>query len=71
MKEWIVMPTVSVIMGVYNSATTLKRCIKSLLEQTYTDWELILCDDGSTDDTYEIAKSNLFSVDNILSSCSC
>lgn len=51
------MPTVSVIMGVYNSADTLERCVNSLLEQTYTDWELILCDDGSTDDTYEIAKS--------------
>src|SRR5690625_1613346 len=51
------MPTVSVIMGVYNSEKTIERCINSILEQSYKKWELIICDDGSSDSTYEIVKS--------------
>lgn len=49
------MPTISVIMGIYNCEKTLSDAIDSILNQTYTDWELIMCDDGSTDNTYEIA----------------
>ncbi len=47
---------VSVIMGIYNCASTLDRSIASILAQTYTNWELILCDDGSSDTTFQIAK---------------
>lgn len=47
---------ISVIMGIYNCSTTLKEAIDSLYTQTFRDFELILCDDGSTDNTYEIAK---------------
>ncbi len=47
---------ISIIMGMYNCANTLEGAIKSILDQTYTNWELILCDDASTDDTYLIAK---------------
>lgn len=47
---------ISVIMGIYNCASTLPEAIDSILNQTYTSWELILCDDGSSDNTYEIAK---------------
>lgn len=50
------MPTVSVIMGIYNCESTLSDAIDSIISQTFTDWELIMCDDGSTDNTYEIAK---------------
>lgn len=50
------MPKISVIMGVYNCETTLGEAIDSILAQTYTDWELILCDDGSVDGTYTIAQ---------------
>lgn len=50
------MATVSIIMGIYNCAPTLSEAIDSILAQTYTDWDLIMCDDGSTDDTYKIAK---------------
>lgn len=46
---------VSIIMGIYNCSSTLPEAIDSILVQTYTDWELILCDDGSTDDTLLIA----------------
>jgi len=47
---------VSIIMGVYNCDTTLKESINSIINQTYENWELIMCDDGSTDRTYEIAN---------------
>ena len=49
--------TVSVIIPVFNASKTLDRCIKSILEQTYKDFELILVDDGSTDNSLEICNS--------------
>lgn len=48
-------PRISIIMGIYNCADTLPEAIDSILDQTFTDWELIMCDDGSKDNTYEIA----------------
>lgn len=48
-------PLVSVLMGIYNCADTLEEAVSCIINQTYTNWELILCDDCSTDDTYEIA----------------
>ena len=47
---------VSVIMGIYNCEDTLPEAIESIINQTYTDWELIMCDDASTDDTYHVAE---------------
>lgn len=47
---------VSVLMGIYNCEKTLGRAIESVLNQSYVNWELIMCDDGSNDSTYEIAK---------------
>lgn len=44
-------------MGIYNCAETLPQAIRAIQAQTYTNWELILCDDGSTDDTYSVAKA--------------
>lgn len=49
------MVTISVIMGIYNCATTLHEAVNSILNQTVSDWELIMCDDGSSDNTYELA----------------
>jgi glycosyltransferase involved in cell wall biosynthesis len=48
---------VSVIMPVYNASDYLKEAIQSLLEQSYTDWELIAVDDGSTDNSVEVIQS--------------
>ena len=48
---------ISVIMGIYNCAETLPEAIQSLLEQTCQSWKLIMCDDGSKDDTYAVAES--------------
>lgn len=49
---------ISIIMGVYNGETTLDRSIKSILNQTYTNWEFVICDDASTDGTWEILKKH-------------
>lgn len=51
------MASISVLMGVYNNEKTLPMAIDSLLSQTYEDWELILCDDGSTDGSFSIAAA--------------
>jgi glycosyltransferase involved in cell wall biosynthesis len=48
--------SVSIIMPVYNSQAYLKRVIESILVQTYTNFELIIVDDGSTDDSLNICK---------------
>jgi len=47
-------PRVSIILPVYNGADTLNRCLQSVEEQSFTNWELILIDDGSTDRTSQI-----------------
>ena len=44
-------PRVSVIVPVYNGAATIGRALKSVFDQTFTDYEIVICDDGSTDDT--------------------
>lgn len=49
-------PLVSVIMPVYNSSRYISEAIKSVLAQTYTNWELIIVDDASTDGTAQIIE---------------
>ena len=43
--------TVSIIVPVYKAELFLERCVRSILRQTYGDWELILIDDGSPDNS--------------------
>jgi glycosyltransferase involved in cell wall biosynthesis len=50
------LPRVSVLIGCWNNATTMREAIDSILGQTLRDLELILVDDGSTDATPEIAR---------------
>lgn len=49
--------TISVIVPFFNSELYIERCIKSVLAQSYSKWELILIDDGSTDKSVHICKS--------------
>lgn len=49
-------PKISVIMGIYNCANTLSEAIECIIQQTVRDWELIMCDDGSSDTTIEVAQ---------------
>lgn len=49
-------PLVSVVVPIYNGEKYLSRCINSILGQTYTNIDLLLIDDGSTDNSYEICS---------------
>lgn len=51
---------ISIIVPCFNSEQTLERCIISILEQTYRNFELILINDGSTDNTGSIIQSFLY-----------
>lgn len=59
-------PLISIIVPVYNAEKTLKRCIDSIINQTYTNWELLLIDDGGKDNSgsicNEYAKKNCIRV---------
>ena len=48
------MPTISIIMNVWNGGATLREAMDSVLAQTYRDWELIVWDDRSTDHSADI-----------------
>ena len=49
-------PVVSIITTAYNHSHFIRRCVDSVLSQTYPHWEQIIVDDGSTDDTGEIVR---------------
>ncbi|WP_279155103.1 glycosyltransferase family 2 protein [Thomasclavelia cocleata] len=51
---------ISIIVPVYNAEKYIERCIESIINQTYRNFELILIDDGSTDDTGQICDSYSF-----------
>lgn len=51
------MPEISIIIPFKNGEKYLKRCIKNIEEQKYKDWELILVDDGSTDNSKKIVEN--------------
>jgi len=49
-------PLVSVVTPAFNAARFIKDTIDSVLAQTYKNWEMLICDDGSSDDTVEIVS---------------
>lgn len=50
------MPKVSIIMGVYNGAHRIDKSIQSIINQTFKDWEFVICDDGSSDGSFDKIK---------------
>ena len=52
----VIIPRISIIMGVYNCEKTIGVALDSLLSQTYKNFKIIICDDGSSDLTYTILK---------------
>jgi len=50
-------PVISIGMPVFNAAGSLSSAVTSILQQDFTDWELLLIDDGSSDDTLRLARS--------------
>lgn len=57
---------ITILMAIYNCAPTLREAIDSLYEQTYQNFILVLCDDGSSDETYAIAKQYADQFNNII-----
>jgi glycosyltransferase involved in cell wall biosynthesis len=49
-------PRVSVVIPTFNRARDLARCLESLVAQTYQDFEVLVCDDGSSDNSAEVAQ---------------
>ena len=45
---------ISIIVPAYNIENYIGRCIESIINQTYREWELLIIDDGSTDNTWNI-----------------
>lgn len=59
------MEKISIIIPTYNSAIYLNRCIKSILNQTYKNIEIIIVDDGSNDETENFVKENYYDLKNV------
>lgn len=51
------MPKISVIMGTHNGENYISKSIESILNQTYRDFEFIICDDASTDNSLNIIRN--------------
>jgi glycosyltransferase involved in cell wall biosynthesis len=58
-------PLISIIICTYNRAEYLNTCINSIINQTNKNWELIIVDDGSDDNTFEIVNGYLIKYSNI------
>ena len=49
-------PTVSIILPTYNRGNLLERAVESVLSQSFSQWELLIVDDGSSDNTFDIVN---------------
>ncbi len=56
LERWNNMPKVSIVLPSYNGERYIRESIESVIKQTFTDWELIIVDDCSTDSTLHIAE---------------
>lgn len=64
-REKMIVPRISIIVPAYNAETWLKDCCHSVFNQTYPNWELLLVDDGSTDNTLSIARQEASGRENV------
>lgn len=51
------MPKISVLIPVFNSEKFLEKCLESVIFQDFSDFEIVICDDGSNDKSKEIIKN--------------
>jgi len=58
-------PIVSVIMPTFNRGKYLHRSVSSVINQTFKDWELIIVDDGSSDNSFQIINEFIFRFENV------
>lgn len=59
MGDNVVTPEVSVLVSMYNAETSIERALRSVIDQSYTDWELVVVDDASTDDSLQVAAATI------------
>lgn len=52
-----IIPDISIIVPVFNRPRLIKECIQSVIDQTHENWELLVVDDGSNDETVEVVES--------------
>lgn len=52
-------PVISIVIPMYNAASYIKECIVSLQNQTFSNFEIIIVDDGSTDNSYDICEKEI------------
>ncbi|QAY32256.1 glycosyltransferase family 2 protein [Bifidobacterium pullorum subsp. gallinarum] len=57
MCEEVPMPKYSILIPAFNVEQYIEKCLQSVLNQTYSDWEAIIVDDGSNDNTFNVANS--------------
>ena len=60
LSDWKIMsgyPLISILMTVYNNESTIAKSLNSIKKQTYTNWELIIINDGSKDNTLNLIKN--------------
>ena len=57
---------ISIVVPIYNMADSLEKCINSILSQSIKDFELILVDDGSKDDSFAISKKYAEKYSNVI-----
>lgn len=60
------MARITVLMGIYNCAPTLQEALDSLYAQTYKNFKIVMCDDGSKDNTLKIAEENARMHENVI-----
>ena len=60
-----IQPEISVILCTYNRANYLNDCIESVIHQTYENWELVIVDDGSEDNSFEVIQPYIQKFNNI------
>ena len=52
-------PAISVIMSVFNAEDTIEDCVKSILNQTFDSFELLIVNDASTDNTHKLLEKSV------------
>ena len=59
-------PKISIIIPVYNTSKYLKKCLNSVINQTYKNYNVIIVNDGSTDNSLDIIKEYIKKSSNII-----
>lgn len=58
-------PSISIVIPVYNAETLIQRCVDSIFAQTYDDYEIVIVDDGSTDNSLQVCQNFIKSHNNV------